>query len=75
MAQGAGANDDIDHAALIGGLTTVDDAGVGNETDCTSSRELMSAMSCSCSSEGTLWLVPVLAVVVAHVRCMLAVLD
>ena len=47
MAQGAGANDDIDHAALIGGLTTVDDAGVGNETDRTASRELMSAMKFS----------------------------
>ena len=31
MAQGTVANDDIDHAALIGGLTTVDNAGVGDE--------------------------------------------
>ena len=59
MAQGAGANDDIDHAALIGGLTTVDDAGVGNETDRTASRELMSAMT----------------VVVSHLRWISAVLD
>ena len=47
MAQGAGANDDTDHVALIGGLTTVDDAGVGDKTDRTASRELMSAMKFS----------------------------
>ena len=44
MAQGTVANDDIDHAALIGGLTTVDDAGVGDKADRTALRELMSAM-------------------------------
>ena len=47
MAQGAGANYDIDHAALIGGLTKVDNSGVGNETDRTASRKLMSAMKFS----------------------------
>jgi hypothetical protein len=37
--------------------------------------ELMSALSWLCPAEGTLWLVPVLAVVVAHLRWMSAVLD
>jgi hypothetical protein len=35
----------------------------------------MSAMSWLCPAEGTLWLVPVLAVVVAHLRWMSAVAD
>jgi hypothetical protein len=44
VAQGAGANNDIDHVVLIGGLTTVDDAGVGNKADRKALRGLMSAM-------------------------------
>ena len=46
-AQGAGASDDIDRPVLFRGLTTVDDAGVGDKADRTASRELMSAMRSS----------------------------
>ncbi len=43
-AEGTCASDDNDHAALIGGLTTVDDVGVGDKADHTASTELMSAI-------------------------------
>ena len=43
-AKGVGASDDIALVALIGRLTTVDDAGIGEKTDRMVSSELMSAM-------------------------------
>jgi hypothetical protein len=41
---GAGAIDDKDHPALFGGLTTVDDAGVGDMAHRKASMEMMSAI-------------------------------